>query len=68
MADAPIILPGSVQQDAFRRAVEALSVAADTRAGDTAELVQARLDARGGNPESLIGMLWPQLIIDGEES
>ena len=64
----PEIMHGSVQHDAFRRAVEALSVAADTRSGDTDEMVRARLAARNGDPEELISILWPQLQIDGEEA
>lgn len=64
----PKILDGSVQQDAFRRAIEQLSVAADTRSGDTDDMVRARMAARAGEPDELIGLLWPQLRIEGEDA
>lgn len=67
MADRNI-LEGSVQHEALMAAIEQLSVAADKRGGDTPELVQARLEAKDGKPDKLIAMLWPQLVIEGEEA
>lgn len=64
----PKIFEGSVQHEAFQRAVERLAVASDIRSGDSDEMVEARMAARDGEPEKIIALLWPQLTVTGEEA
>jgi len=62
------MLQGSVHHLAMQQAVDRLRTATSGGTGMSAELMAARAMAKDGEPEELIALMWPHLILEPEEA